>query len=137
VREVAATEKSWEALADEFVIAYDSTHSIPEALKRVFKVARHGHGPVDDYTDGILSDVARRHRISVNDLVFGGREFSAQRFEAFWLLHKRRIGYAATARLFRMNHTSVMHGVAKFEEMLAESAELRAAVAWAPVERAA
>jgi len=111
------------ALADEFARAFAATKSIPLSLERVFAVAARGPGPRDnDWADAAIAAVARRHGITVEKLVFGGRELASARGEAYYLLHRSGMTYRAIAARFHVSHTVAMEGARVFERRLGAAA---------------
>lgn len=108
-------EQRRERLANVFSLAYDATHSIPDAIDAVLAVAREIHASTGcewaEWVDDILASVAAQHVITVEDLVFGGRPFASARYEAFDALNHRGMTFADIGRLFHVHHTTVMAGV--------------------------
>jgi chromosomal replication initiator protein len=75
---------------------------------------------------GILEDVASQWGISVNELVGEGRakRFALPRHEAMYRLRETgRYSFPQIAAIFGRDHTSVMHGVKRHKQRLAEAAE--------------
>lgn len=128
---IAQRDLDWQALADAWSVVYRQTGDIETALRRTFEIAR--SGPAQDtypWADAVVAAVARRHDVTVDALVFGGRELAELRFEAFFLLGLRKMPDHAIARLFHVVPRSVLRGRRAFGRSLAGSSELRAQVGW-------
>lgn len=76
----------------------------------------------------IAADVAERHGLTVKDLTGRGRtrHLSHARFEAFWLCRQEkrsdglhRWSLPAIGRFFGRDHTTVLHGCGRHEELMA------------------
>lgn len=88
--------------------------------------------------NALIAEAARAHGVTPADILGPSRKHvvAAARFEVWWRAEKRRLSSYAIAAAFGRDHSTVLGGVARFEEMLAESAELRARMAWADGEQA-
>lgn len=72
----------------------------------------------------ILEAVSKDHNISVRDLVGDGRfrEMVAARQDAMWRMRRSGMTYAGIGRRLNRDHATVMWGVARHEQRVAESA---------------
>jgi chromosomal replication initiation ATPase DnaA len=134
-----------EILANIFARAYAETGSIADAFwvtesvlrrRSTFDVAAHG-------INALIQATAETHRLRPEQILGtdSGRAASSARAEVYWKLRQRQppVAFEAIGVAFDRTHPTVIAGVQKFERMLAESAELRARIAWetAQAERAA
>lgn len=51
------------------------------------------------------------------------------RFAAFYVLHRQGVGYSAIGRAFRRDHTTVMNGVRRAEQLIANDRDFQKLVA--------
>lgn len=127
---ITRTDLDWVAIAGAWSVAYNDSGDVEIAVRRAFEAARTGVTAGYPGADEVIAAVARRHHVTVDALVYGGREFAGLRFEAFFLLGLRKMPDEAIARVFHLKGQAVMRGRQTFKRALEASAELRAQVGW-------
>ncbi|MES1164184.1 MAG: hypothetical protein ABUR63_00385, partial [Verrucomicrobiota bacterium] len=135
--EAGVTRAQVQRLVDVFLA--NQEHGLPVALEAVASVAVSMHGDRGDTRTPVtkesvrdarlfIAEVARHRGVTVERLLSGckRKEVVACRWECFARLLSLRFSSVAVGRLMRRHHSTVLHGVKRFEmEQPALAAQLR------------
>lgn len=128
-----------EVVANIFARAYRETGSIADAFWITEAVVR--RKSTNDVAsvglNQLIADVAAARGIAPKTILGTSSDTAAceARWEVWWRARqiKPPLSYPALGAAFDRDHTTVLHGVRRFDEMISKSVELRARMTWALV----